>query len=106
MVVFVKKTQKPKTWYSNNVNVVPPPIQFKQATWSRVANNGAVSSFKLCCNLTNADLLQHELKVCSFNTGSVKQYILWKKDLEKLIISQNLELAGDNTIQYNSMITS
>ena len=41
------------------------------------------------------DSLQYKLKVCSFSTGSVEQYILWKKDLEKLIISQNLELAGD-----------
>ena len=91
----MKKTQKPKTWYSNHLNVVPPPIRFKQATWSKDAEDGAVSSFKLRCNPTNTDLLQYELKVHSFNTGSVEQYILWKKDLEKLIIGQNLELAGD-----------
>ena len=45
--------------------------------------------------MTNMDSLQYELKVHSFNTGSVEQYILWKKDLEKLIIGQNLELASD-----------
>jgi hypothetical protein len=95
MVVFVKKTPKPKTWYSNRVNVVSPPIRFKRATWSKNADDGAVSSFKLRCNPTNTDSLQYELKVRSFNTGSVEQYILWKKDLEKLIIGQNLEHAGD-----------
>ena len=95
MVVFMKKMQKPKTWYSNHLNVVPPPIWFKQATWSKDAKDGTVSGFKLYCNPTNTDLLQYKLKVRSLNTGSVQQYILWKKDLEKLIIGQNLELASD-----------
>ena len=75
--------------------MVPPPIRFKQATWSKDAKDGTVTSFKLHCNPTNTDSLQYKLKVCSFSTGRVEQYIFWKKDLEKLIISQNLELAGD-----------
>ena len=95
MVVFVKKTPKPTTWYLNHFNVVPPPIRFKWATWSKDAEDGAVTSFKLCCNPSNTDSLQYELKVRSFSTGSVEQYILWKKDLEKLIIGQSLELASD-----------
>ena len=41
------------------------------------------------------DSLQYKHKVCSFNTTSVEQYVLWKKDLEKLIIGQSLELASD-----------
>ena len=76
MVVFIKKTPKPKSWYSNDLNVVLPPIRFKQATWSKDAEDGAITSFKLCCNLTNMDSLQYKLKVCSFSTGSVEQYIL------------------------------
>ena len=90
-MVFVKTMQKPKSWYFNCFNVVPPPFQFKWATWSKDANDGTVASFNLCCNLTKADSLQYELKVCSFDTGSVKQYILWRNDLKKLIISQNLD---------------
>ena len=82
MVLFVKKMPKPKNWYSNCLNMVPPPIQFKQAIWSKDTDDGTVASFKPCCNPTNMDSLQYELKVHSFDTESVKQYILWKKDLK------------------------
>ena len=93
MVVFVKKTPKPTTWYSNCFNVVPPPIRYKRATWSKDAKDGAITSFKLCCNPSSTDLLQYKLKVRSFSTRSVEQYILWKKDLEKRIISCYFALA-------------
>ena len=91
MVVVKLKTQKPKNWYSNHINVVPPPIQLKRATWSKDADDGAVTSFKLRCNPTDSSSLQYELKVRSFGTRMVEQYILWKWDLDKLIKGQNLK---------------
>ena len=42
MVVVKLKTQKPKNWYNNCINVVPPPIQLKRVTWSKDVNDGAV----------------------------------------------------------------
>jgi hypothetical protein len=95
MVTVKSKTQKPKNWYSNRINVVPPPIQLKRVTWSKDADDGAVTSFKLRCNPTDSNSLQYELKVRSFGTGTVEQYILWKRDLDKLIKGQNLERAED-----------
>jgi hypothetical protein len=53
-----------------------------------------VTSFKLRCTTpSDTNSLQYELKVRSFKTGTVKQYILWKRDLEKLIKGQNLTKA-------------
>ena len=95
MVVVKSKTQKPKNWYSNHINVVPPPIQHNRATWSKNTDVGAVTSFKLCCNPTKSSSLQHELKVHSFDTRTVEQFILWKRDLNKLIKGQNLQQAED-----------
>jgi hypothetical protein len=91
MVVVKSKTQKPKNWYSNHINVVPPPIQLKRVTWSKDTDDGAVTSFKLHCNPTDSSSLQYELKVHSFDTRTVEQFILWKRDLDKLIKGQNLE---------------
>jgi hypothetical protein len=91
MVTVKSKTQKPKNWYSNCINIFPPPIQLKRANWSKDADDGAVTSFKLRCNPTDSSSLQYELKVRSFSTGTVEQYILWKRDLDKLIKGQNLE---------------
>jgi hypothetical protein len=54
-----------------------------------------VTSFKLCCNPTDSNSLQYELKVRSFDTGTVEQFILWKRDLDKLIKGQNLERAEE-----------
>jgi hypothetical protein len=74
---------------------IPPPIQLKRATWSKNTDDGAVTTFKLQCTPSDTDSLQFELKVHSFETGSVKQYILWKHDLVKLIKGQNLMNAED-----------
>jgi hypothetical protein len=76
MVTVKSKAQKPKNYYSNCLNVVPPPIQLKRATWSKNTDDGAVTTFKLHCMQSDNDSLQYELKVRSFETGSVEQYIL------------------------------
>jgi hypothetical protein len=89
------KTQKPPNWYSNRINVVSPPIQHNRATWSKNADTGAVTSFKLSCNPTKSSSSQHELTVRSLDTGTVEHVILWKRDLNKLIKGQNLERAED-----------
>ena len=84
MVTVKSKAQKLKNYYSNRLNVVPPPIQLKWATWSKNTDDGAVTTFKFRCTPSDTDSLQYELKVRSFESGSVEQYILWKRDLDKL----------------------
>ena len=49
-----------------------------------------VSTFKLRCNPTQADSQVYELKARSFDTGTVEQFILWKRDLDKIIMGQNV----------------
>jgi hypothetical protein len=73
MVRVKSKAQKTKNYYSNCLNIVPPPIQLKRATWSKNADDGAVTSFKLLFTPSDPDSLQYKLKVCSFETGTVKQ---------------------------------
>jgi hypothetical protein len=49
-----------------------------------------VSTFKLRCNPTQADSQLYELKARSFDTGTVEQFILWKRDLDKILMGQNV----------------
>jgi hypothetical protein len=95
MVTVKSKAQKPKNYYSNCLNIVPPLIQLKRATWSKNSDDSAVTSFKLWCTPSDTNSLQYESKVYSFESGNVEQYILWKCNLKKLIKGQNLENAAD-----------
>jgi len=81
--------RKPKDWYSNR-NAVPPPILFKRSHWAKDTDNAMVSTFKLRCNPTQADSQLYELKARSFDTGTVEQFILWKRDLDKILMGQNV----------------
>jgi NACalpha-BTF3-like transcription factor len=105
MVTVKSKAQKPKNYYSNRLNVVPPPIQLKRATWSKNTDDGAVTTFKLRCTPSDTDSLQYELKVRSFESGSVEQYILWKRDLDKLFKGQNLSNAEDKFEMTRKVLT-
>ena len=89
MVTVKTKTRKPKDWYSNR-NAVPPPILFKRSVWAKDTDSANVSTFKLRCNPTEPDSQVYELKARSFNTGTAEQFILWKRDLDKLLMGQNV----------------
>lgn len=89
MVTVKMKTRKPKDWYSNR-NAVPPPILFKRSVWTKDTDSAMVSTFKLRCNPTESDSQVYELKARSFDTGTVEQFILWKRDLDKVIQGQNV----------------
>jgi hypothetical protein len=62
MITVKSEAWKPKNYDSSRLNVVPPPIQLKRATWSKNAHDGTVASCKLQYRLSNADSLQHELR--------------------------------------------
>jgi hypothetical protein len=94
MVALKTRTHKPKNWYSNWLNASPPPILFKRSIWKKDDDN-AITTFKLLSNPTHANSQQYELKARSFSTGTVKQFIQWKNDLEKIITGQNVVRATD-----------
>jgi hypothetical protein len=65
-----------------------------------------VTTFKLRCTPSDTDsLVQYELKVRSFETGTVEQYILWKHDLVKLIKGQDLMNAKDKFEMTRKVLT-
>ena len=90
MVTFKSKTRKPQGWYSNCVNMIPPPILFKRSLWNKDAEDAETTTFKLCSNPINKDSQLYELRAQSFSNGTPEQFILWKRDLDKVIKGQNV----------------
>ena len=97
MVTFRSKTKKPMNWYSNRMNTIPPPILFKQSLWNKDAQGTDTSTFKLRWNPSDKDSQLYELKAQSFAAGTVEQYMLWKRDLDKIINGQNVTRPKTNS---------
>ena len=95
MVTFKSKTRKPQGWYSNRVNTIPPPILFKRSLWNKEAEDAESTAFKLRSNPTDKDSQVYELKARSFAHGTPEQFILWKRDLNKVIKGQNVTRPTD-----------
>jgi len=95
MVTFKTRSTKPKTWYSNRFNTIPPPILFKRSLWSKDAEGADTSTFKLRSNPSDKDSQIYELKARSFAAGTVEQFIFWKKELDKIIKGQNVTRPKD-----------
>ena len=84
-------TSKPKNWFNARREAqYPPPIPFKRTEWSKDTDDSSVSTFKLRTNPTEADSQIYELKVRTFRTGTVEEFILWKRDLQKVLEGQNV----------------
>jgi hypothetical protein len=66
MVTFKMRSKKPKTWYSNRFNTIPPPILFKRSLWNKDAEGADTSTFKLRSNPSDKDSQIYELKARSF----------------------------------------
>jgi hypothetical protein len=72
------------------VNTIPPPILFKWSLWNKDAKDAETSTIKLHSNPTDKDSQLYELRACSFANGTSEQFILWKRDLDKVIKGQNV----------------
>jgi hypothetical protein len=70
--------------------VVPPPITFKPSTWYKNDSDEHVMSFKLRSSPTEKSSPVYEVTAKSFATGSVEQFIQWKRDLQRIITGQNI----------------
>jgi hypothetical protein len=91
---------KKVTFRSNKVQedrsgVLPPPIGFAPSPWYKKEDDEGVMSFKLRSNPTDKNSLEYEMQAKIFDTGSVEQYVGWKRDLYKIIIGQHITRAQD-----------
>ena len=95
--------KSPKKTFRNNkkqenqerYGVVPPPISLEPSTWIKHDDDDHVMSFKLRSNPTDKNSPEYEVQAKSFATGTVEQYIWWKRDLHKIIVGQNITRAQD-----------
>jgi len=71
----------------------PPPIPYLQAERSKDKDNEDVSVFKLRTDPSNKDSQTYDTKVLTYHSGSVEEFLLWKKDLEKVLVGQNVTSA-------------
>lgn len=51
--------------------------------------------FKLRTNPHDKDSQTYDMKVLTFHTGRVEDFLLWKKDLNKVLVGQNVQSAQD-----------
>jgi hypothetical protein len=84
------KVKTPKSQGYRRFNSIPPPIRFERAEWSKEKDDDLVSTFKLRTNPSDIDSQIFELKVRTYRTGTPEQFIMWKRDLEKVLTGQNV----------------
>ena len=90
-----KKSFRTNKHKQGSSGVVPPPIAFKPSLWHKNEGEEHVMSFKLRSNPTEKNSPVYELMAKSFATGSVEQFIQWKRDLHKIISGQNVTRVVD-----------
>ena len=89
-----------KTFHGNKrrkerTGVVPPPITFTPSTWYKKEDDESVMSFKLRSNPSEKKSPVYDMQAKSFASGSVEQYIWWKRDLYKIIAGQDITRPQD-----------
>jgi hypothetical protein len=87
------RTNKHKKQRSERV--VPPPIEFTPSSWYKNEGDEYVMTFKLRASPTEKNSPVYEMTAKSFATGSVEQFIHWKRDLYKIIKGQHITKVQD-----------
>ena len=90
-----KVTFRSGTNFKDRSGVLPPPIDFSPSLWHKKDDDDAVMSFKLRSNPTLSKSPQYEMQAKIFATGTTEQFILWKRDLYKIIKGQNITQPQD-----------
>jgi hypothetical protein len=90
-----KVTFRSTTNFKDRSGVLPPPIDFSPSLWFKKDDDDGVMSFKLRSNPTDKNSPQYEMQAKIFATGTPEQYILWKRDLYKIIKGQNITRPQD-----------
>ena len=86
--------------------VIPPPINMMRATWTKNNDDDLVITFKLRSNPTKKNSQEYKLKAKSFSSGSVEQFIMWKKDLMSVLVGQNVTRPQDKFAMARRLVHS
>jgi hypothetical protein len=73
----------------------PVPIPYDRQERLKDKDNKDVSVFRIRTNPTDKDSQTYDMKVLTFHTGTVEEFLLWKKDLNKVLVGQNVLSAPD-----------
>lgn len=73
----------------------PVPIPYDRQERSKDKDNEDVSVFRIRTNPTDKDSQTYDIRVLTFHTGTVEEFLLWKKDLLKILVGQNVLSAPD-----------
>jgi hypothetical protein len=73
----------------------PVPIPYDRQERSKDKDNEDVSVFRIRTNPTDKDSQTYDIRVLTFHTGTVEEFLLWKKDLFKILVGQNVLSAPD-----------
>jgi hypothetical protein len=76
--------------YSPNGIQTPVPVPYERCERSKDKDNEDVTVFKLRTNPANDDSPTYDLRALTFKSGTVEEYIMWKRDLTKIMIGQRV----------------
>ena len=95
MPTFKTKGKKPSHYYNAKQGIIPPPICMKRTAWIKDADNDSVTVFKLRSNPSDPKSQIYEMKARAFSTGSAEEFIMWRRDLNKILKGQNVVQEAD-----------
>jgi hypothetical protein len=73
----------------------PVPIPYDRPERPKDKDSEDVSVFKLRTNPNDNHSQTYDMKVLTYRTGTVEEFLLWKKDLNKVLVGQNVLSATD-----------
>jgi hypothetical protein len=76
--------------YSPNGIQTPVPVPYERCERSKDKDNEDVTVFKLRTNPANDDSPTYDLRALTFKSGTVEEYIMWKRDLTKIMVGQRV----------------
>jgi hypothetical protein len=91
MKVHINTKKPTKDW----TELFPPPIKYERPERSKDIPDEDWATFKLRTNPTDKDSQTYELRVLLFEHGPVEEFIRWKRDLNKILIGQNVTTASN-----------
>ena len=90
---YVSKNLSANSQWLKKHGIQAPPVPYERARRLKDKDDEEVSVFKLRTNPSDKDSQTYDLKVLTFKSGSVEEFLLWKKDLYKVLTGQNVQSA-------------
>jgi hypothetical protein len=90
---------------TNGVQILPP-IPYECCERSKDKDNKNVSVYKLRTNPINEDSPTYDMKALTFSSGTVEEFIMWKRDLLKICVSQHVTDAAGNFTTKLSLVST